>query len=108
MILIVGGLGAGKRAFAARTLGFGPEEMSADPECACPVLHDLQDIDPLPGLEELLLRRVVICSEVGCGVVPMDPLERTRREAVGRLCCRLAERAEAVYRVSCGLPMRLK
>ena len=30
------------------------------------------------------------------------------REAVGRLCCRLAERAERVERIFCGLPMVLK
>ena len=35
-------------------------------------------------------------------------LERARREAVGRLCCRLAERAERVERIFCGLPMVLK
>ena len=30
------------------------------------------------------------------------------RQAVGRLCCRLAERAERVERIFCGLPMVLK
>ena len=51
---------------------------------------------------------VVICDEVGCGVVPMDREERAWREQVGRTCCRLAERAAAVYRVTCGLGVRLK
>ena len=82
MILIVGGLGAGKRDFARRELGVREEE--------------------LMGL------RAVICNEVGCGLVPIQAEERQRREAVGRLCCQLAERAEAVYRISCGLAIRLK
>ena len=51
---------------------------------------------------------ILICDEVGCGVVPVEPAQRARREAVGRLCCRLAERAERVERIFCGLPMVLK
>lgn len=51
---------------------------------------------------------MVVCREVGCGVVPMDRGDRDRREAVGRLCCDLAREAEAVYRLQCGLAMRLK
>ena len=108
MILIVGGLGAGKRAFAAQAFGFRPEEMSPDPESGCPVLFDVQNMDPLPAPEDLLQRRVVICNEVGCGVVPVEPAQRARREAVGRLCCHLAREAAAAYRVACGLPLRLK
>ena len=38
----------------------------------------------------------------------MDPAERERREAAGRLSCLLAERAETVVRVCCGLPQLLK
>ena len=51
---------------------------------------------------------VLICDEVGSGVVPTDPEDRAWREAVGRICCELAPHAEAVYRVTCGLGMRLK
>mgnify|MGYP002579072937 CR=1 FL=1 len=98
MILIVGGRGAGKREFAQKTLGCAPEK----------TLPDLQDREPLPSLEELLGYEAVICDEVGCGVVPVEPAQRARREAVGRLCCRLAERAERVERIFCGLPMVLK
>ena len=55
-----------------------------------------------------LMRRIVIATEIGCGVVPIDPVERERREAAGRLSCLLAERAETVVRVCCGLPQLLK
>ena len=51
---------------------------------------------------------VLICDEVGCGVTPLDRNDRVWREAVGRLCCELAARAEAVYRVHCGVGVRLK
>ena len=97
MILIIGGRGAGKREFA-KTLGCDPGK----------TLSALHEMEPLPYLKELLNYEAVICDEVGCGVVPVEPAQRARREAVGRLCCRLAERAERVERIFCGLPMVLK
>lgn len=108
MILIVGGLGAGKRNFVRTQLGYEPEQMTCRPEEDRPVLYDLQELDPLPTEEALLGREVVICNEVGCGVVPMDREDRRRREEVGMLCCRLAAQAQQVYRVTCGIGMRLK
>ena len=104
MILVTGGRGAGKRTFVTDVLGFSPEQFAEDG----PVLYGLESMDPLPSLEDLLGREVVVCREVGCGVVPLDRADRDRREAVGRLCCDLAARAEAVYRVNCGIAMRLK
>lgn len=108
MILVIGGSGAGKRNFVCSVLGYCPEQLTQSPDGGGPVLYNLQDLDPLPGEDVLLNKAVVICNEVGCGVVPMDRRERERREAVGRLCCTLAARAQEVYRVSCGLAMRLK
>lgn len=98
MILIIGGRGAGKQEFARETLG-------CDPKNTLPALHELA---PLPSLEELLSYEAVICDEVGCGVVPLERADRERREAIGRLCCALAREAQAVYRLQCGLAMRLK
>ena len=51
---------------------------------------------------------VLICDEIGCGIVPMDAFERRWREETGRLCCRLAARAERVERVCCGLAQTIK
>ena len=51
---------------------------------------------------------VLIWDEVGCGVTPLDRGEREWRELTGRICCELAESAQAVYRVRCGLGVRLK
>ena len=107
MILIVGGLAAGKRAYARDVLGYGPADFTTDSQTPAPVLSDLQNL-PEAKLEDLLQKEVIICNEVGCGLVPIQAEERQRREAVGRLCCQLAERAEAVYRISCGLAIRLK
>lgn len=51
---------------------------------------------------------IIICDEVGNGIVPMEPFEREYRERVGRLLIRLAERAEEVERVICGIGQKIK
>lgn len=113
MVLIVGGLGAGKRAYA-QTLGYTPRQMSPRLEAPCPVLYDLQSLVPVEVdgwhalLPALLQKEVLICNEVGCGVVPIDAKKRLWREEVGRLCIALARRATHVVRIQCGLPIALK
>ena len=113
MVLILGALGAGKRAYA-KTLGFGDADLSADPYADAPVLTDLEAClrgDPASGerlFPVLLTKRLVLCREVGSGVIPLEPADRAYREAVGRLCVRLAEEAGAVVRVVAGIPTVLK
>ena len=51
---------------------------------------------------------VITMDEVGNGVVPMEYSERAYREIVGRLGCRLAQQAEEVYVVVCGIAKRIK
>ena len=51
---------------------------------------------------------VVLCTDISCGVVPTDEEIRAWREAVGRLVCSLAGRAEHVTRLFCGIPQVLK
>ena len=58
--------------------------------------------------EQLSEKEFVTASETGCGVVPADPEERAKREAAGRLACLLAERADIVIRMCCGIPEALK
>ena len=91
----------------------GPEALclseAAFADCAVWDVQNLVPVDDLNSLaDELAGRRVVIATEIGGGVVPLDPAERERREAAGRLSCLLAERAETVIRVCCGLPQLLK
>lgn len=107
MILIVGGFAAGKRDYARDVLGYGENDFTHDPCDGAPVLCGLQDLEN-PPLEALLKKEVVICDEIGCGLVPMDPKEREHREQVGRLCIELARRADRVIRVICGVGMVIK
>ena len=51
---------------------------------------------------------VVICDDVFCGIVPMEPEERLWREETGRLLTAIAADAARVTRIFCGLPMELK
>ena len=51
---------------------------------------------------------ILICDEVGCGLVPVDAFEREYREAVGRICTVFARRADRVDRVVCGIGTQIK
>ena len=42
------------------------------------------------------------------GVVPLDRADEDYREAVGRLCCAIAEEADVVVRVMAGVPQWIK
>ncbi len=113
MILVVGGLASGKRSYVKSEYGFSDEQISSSISENFPVLFDLQEIintdeDSERIFPALLNKRVVICTDIGCGIVPLDPAEREKREAVGRLCIRLAREAERVVRIHCGLPQILK
>ncbi len=46
--------------------------------------------------------------EIGCGIVPMEKEERRWREVTGRIGCKLAGRADQVYRVISGIGVRIK
>ena len=109
MVLILGGAGAGKKEYA-RSLGFTDADFSTDVSDGKPVLYDLETIvrgADVP-FEALLQKQLILCREVGSGVIPMDRSEREWREAVGRLCCALAKEATAVVRVIAGIPVALK
>lgn len=63
-------------------------------------------------LTDLLLEetkeRIIVCDEIGCGLVPVDAFEREYREETGRIMTALAERAERVDRVVCGIGTRIR
>ena len=116
MILITGGLASGKRAFV-RSLGFTDADMSVDALDTKPALCDAQKLvrrgvsgADLPALAERIATRkqVVICCEVGNGIVPADPGERPWRERVGLLSPELAARADTVVKMTCGIPQAVK
>lgn len=67
--------------------------------------------DPRSFAEEFFSQHpdaVITADEVGCGVVPVDAADRAWREAVGRSLCGLAQHADQVTRVICGIGVRIK
>lgn len=125
-VLIVGGAGQGKREYAVRQYSLSDVNIftggetaleHADAFFALDRLHLLflelmeRGEDPQDWVREHILARedwVVLCDEVGCGVVPVDAFLRRWREEVGRACCALAEQADTVVRVTCGIALCLK
>lgn len=129
MHLIVGGAYQGKLEFALGLLGreeterdcwAAGDEDSFEAAFERPVVYRFHEYvrrllaeerDTEYFLEELEKRNpqaVVIMDEVGYGIVPADPADRRFREEAGRAGQRLAGKAEAVYRVVCGIGTRIR
>lgn len=125
MILITGGAFQGKETFARRT--FGITDRIADGAAADReelkqarlmthfhlwVSKQLKEKrDPQYEIWQILQENpelVITVTELGCGIVPMDAFDRQWRECVGRVCCDLAEEAEAVFRLTCGIAVKIK
>lgn len=51
---------------------------------------------------------VVICNDISCGIVPIDPVHRAWREASGRAMAVLAKKSDEVVRLYCGIATTLK
>lgn len=67
-----------------------------------------EDALTLLGEAALSGNTVIIARETGCGIVPIDPVERRFRELHGRLLQKLAARAERVTRIVCGIAEEIK
>lgn len=125
MKLIVGGAAQGKRAYVKAAYRIAGSDLLDGGDCplvpsraaALDRLHLLVRRALQAGLDPavLVLRLVeenpeivLICDEIGCGIVPVDPFERRWQEETGRLCCALAARAGRVERVLCGIAQTIK
>ena len=106
MIFVTGPLFAGKREYIRKALGLREEELAAR------AVWDVQELahgaDLAALAEALAQKEIVIATELGGGLIPVEKQAREKREAAGRLACLLAARADTVIRVCCGLPQLLK
>ncbi|MEM2983391.1 MAG: bifunctional adenosylcobinamide kinase/adenosylcobinamide-phosphate guanylyltransferase, partial [Candidatus Bathyarchaeia archaeon] len=63
-------------------------------------------------LEELCMNidcnLVLVTNEVGCGIVPENPLARYFRDLAGSMNQRIAKVADELILMVCGVPLRLK
>ena len=100
MLFITGPLYSGKRTFAQKF----PGRRIVDVQNLAAQSENLTELaDRLAANYDIIL-----ATEVGGGVVPMDAKERAAREAAGRLACLLAARAACVVQMFCGIPTVLK
>ena len=109
MILIIGGAYQGKADFA-KTL--------AEEEHLLLNVHERIRADLAEGKSrdeaetalwgQIDEESVLTADEVGCGVVPMEAFERQYREITGRILCGIAKKADTVYRVMAGIPVKIK
>lgn len=51
---------------------------------------------------------IIICDEIGNGIVPVEAFERAYREHTGRILIKLADRADEVVRIICGIGQKIK
>ena len=122
MILIIGGRAQGKLDWAKSRFSLTDADVARDfaGAAGAKALYGLHDAvaaslragrSPEDEVDALVAANpdiIIICDEIGGGVVPIEPFEREWRERVGRICCELAKKAERVERVLCGISMRLK
>ncbi len=129
MILIIGGACQGKKKFAQELSGMDEPAFSsnmADGADDCPedawkkrfligfhqwIRRTLEEgKDPEEFVRQVIKAgtEIVTMDEIGCGIVPIERAERDYREAAGRAGQMLAGHARQVYRVVCGIPVKIK
>ena len=120
MKLYFGGKGNGQRELAERECGLVPVYCAPDAALTAAALCDLhltlravleQGGEAKAFAAELIEKNpdaVIVCDEIGLGIVPLDAFDRRWREETGRALCLLAAASERVVRVYCGIPQVLK
>ena len=124
MIFIIGGSYQGKTEFAKQKFNLTDADIfvcadthvNLNAKCIAHIerfaLACVQnDSEPKAFWEEHrteLQDKILIADDISCGVVPMDATMRAWREASGRANNALANEADEVYRVFCGLAQELK
>ncbi len=125
MKLIIGGAFQGKRDFAVRKYHLSDDRIVDGAVCELTAAAGAQAVcnlhllirrgiqeDTMDKLRDILesdqCPSVIICDELGYGIVPIDREDRVWRETTGRILSDLAGRAEHVSRIVCGLEQRLK
>ena len=126
MRLVLGGVAQGKRNYVKTAYHISENDIfsgeNAELEQLCRakavdkfhlwVRRKVKEQADVPKLTETFIKKnpdcIVICNEVGCGVVPMLKEEREYREQVGRMQVILAKSSESVERVICGIAQKIK
>ncbi len=70
-------------------------------EGGCPEHEIIEFVNKYPDC-------IIISDEIGNGIVPMEASEREYRERTGRILVSLAQKANEVERVICGIGRKIK
>lgn len=126
MLLIVGGAFQGKLEAAKNLTGLSEADFVDGAVCPMEEIYTakgirhfheyirrmLQEQQSLGGFLTKLHGQnpdiVLISTELGYGVVPIEPFDRLYRESTGRICCEAARLSKKVYRVIAGIPCCIK
>ena len=120
MILIIGGAYQGKLDFARNQFGITDDdihtcaagEIDFSRRCIYKIEEfTLRNADPIACFKanrQHWENSILICEDIFCGIVPMGAENRAWRQRTARLCQYLAEEAQQVSRIFCGLEQRLK
>lgn len=117
--LIIGGAKQGKLAYAAQRYGISPAAFyrcspEYPPDFSAPYICELENYVWYclsTGQEPQLQFRpdaVLLCRDLFCGVVPIDPAQRRWRDATGHYLAKLSAKAAHVTRLFAGLPQYIK
>ena len=128
MVLIIGGAYQGKLDYAKEEYGLTDSDVFTCEEGSTAVGFDEKIVDHFERYILTLIKagqvpekavgmqlranrykgRIIICDDISQGLLPMDATERAWREGVGRTMVRVAQQADKVVRVFCGIPVVLK
>lgn len=126
MIFVIGGVFQGKTEFVLERFQIQDQDMINGEDCALDQIYTAKAINHFERLMKRLLQNkvelyqivdklidennncIVISTEIGCGLVPIDQFEREYREIVGRMCCKIAKSSSKVYRVQCGIATKIQ
>ena len=107
MKVFVGGAFQGKKKAAMEKTGLCETDFLDGETCTKAEREEALDA----FVQELFRKNpdiVIVSTELGYGIVPIDAFDRLYREKVGRILCKAVEQAEEVYRVVAGIPVCIK
>ncbi|MCL2478278.1 MAG: bifunctional adenosylcobinamide kinase/adenosylcobinamide-phosphate guanylyltransferase [Treponema sp.] len=126
MILIFGGAYQGKLAYAVQRFNLSEADIyrCSENDTAMPqnkkAIYEIDKwilaliknkINAEESMERFIVynnNSIVICNDISCGVVPIDPELRAWRETVGRSLAALSQKSDEVIRLFCGIPSIIK
>lgn len=126
MRFIIGGAYQGKTEFAVKKYNLSPLEIADGEEidvCEIAKFKCVKNYhlfikkilenggDPVKITAKIIAENpdlTVIMNEIGSGIIPIEKSERIWREQVGIVGCMLAENAESVERIVCGIRTKIK